>query len=191
MVTASISENADTGCAELATAIERAAHLLPAQGPIDVFVHHNTLHAFEDQNFDDAVADGLKTFDASPYWPEDRYRECLLQGRIRVADLEEVLQKTLGDTAELLVANLGTRYALRLAMLQFPLRNGNAAELNWLLNETSALKKFRAEVPSDVRWRMMDEVDSVAHDPASWVHHARAPGGSDIGDKMKPGAKAR
>ena len=71
MVTASISENADTGCAELATAIERAAHLLPAQGPIDVFVHHNTLHAFEDQNFDDAVADGLKTFDASPYWPED------------------------------------------------------------------------------------------------------------------------
>ena len=32
----------------LEQAINHAAHLLPAQGPITVFIHHNTLHAFEE-----------------------------------------------------------------------------------------------------------------------------------------------
>ena len=44
---------------KLCQAVERAAHLLPMQGPIGVFVHHNTLHAFEDRPFDpDGVASG-------------------------------------------------------------------------------------------------------------------------------------
>ncbi len=29
-------------------AIDHASHLLPSQGPIAVFVHHNTLHALEE-----------------------------------------------------------------------------------------------------------------------------------------------
>src|ERR1044071_8187625 len=80
-------------------AIEHAAHLLPAQGPITVFIHHNTLHAFEDLPFDEAVKKGALVFGCHPYLTEDRYREALTRGRIRFEDLREVLEQDLGERA--------------------------------------------------------------------------------------------
>ncbi|MBX9580455.1 MAG: DUF2309 domain-containing protein, partial [Gemmataceae bacterium] len=52
----------------LARAIDHAAHLLPAQGPITVFIHHNTLHAFEDRPFEQAVVRGAETFGAPGFY---------------------------------------------------------------------------------------------------------------------------
>lgn len=48
-------EHAGARLARLGEVIEQAAHLLPAQGPITVFIHHNTLHAFEDLLLHEAV----------------------------------------------------------------------------------------------------------------------------------------
>src|SRR6202521_1814784 len=39
----------------LARVIDQVAQLLPAQGPISIFIHHNTLHAFEHLPFEEAV----------------------------------------------------------------------------------------------------------------------------------------
>src|SRR6266545_2848792 len=108
----------------LREAIDHAAHLLPAQGPITVFIHHNTLHAFEDLPFTDAVKKAAKIFGCQPYLTEDRYREKLGHGRIRFADLQAVLQEDLGPRADAKVLRLCTRLELRLAMLQYPLRYG-------------------------------------------------------------------
>ena len=72
--------------------IDHAGHLLPAQGPITVFIHHNTLHAFEDLPFNAAVKKGGHIFGCQPYLSEDRYRQELLRGRIRFDELKEALR---------------------------------------------------------------------------------------------------
>ena len=56
--------------------IEHAAHVLPAQGPITVFIHHNTLHAFEDLPFGEAVKKAARVFGCQPYLSEDRWLSC-------------------------------------------------------------------------------------------------------------------
>lgn len=76
---------------------------------------------------------------------------------MRVEDLEAVLLDDLGDEADRLVATFGTRYALRLAMLQFPLHSGPAAELRWTVAETQALRRFREEVDHSVRDATIEE----------------------------------
>lgn len=134
--------------------IDHAAHLLPSQGPISVFVHHNTLHAFEEMPFWEAVLAGGKLYHCEPYLSEERFREELARGRIRIEDLQAVLLEDLGDEASNLVASFGTRYALRLAMLQFPLRNAPEAELHWLIVETDAQDKFREDADPVMRDHM-------------------------------------
>ena len=63
--------------AHLQEVLDHAVHYLPAQGPIKVFIHHNTLHAFEDLRFDDGVKAGSKLFGCQPYLAEDGYRQML------------------------------------------------------------------------------------------------------------------
>ncbi|MBI1897576.1 MAG: DUF2309 family protein, partial [Acidobacteria bacterium] len=137
--------------------IAHAAHLLPAQGPIRVFIHHNTLHAFEDLPFEEAVQKGARLFGCHPYLPEDRYREKLARGRIRVADLEAVLREDLGNRGDEPILRLGARLELRLAMLLYPLRLAPTAELRWFVARTDALTCFRDAAPPLLRETFIEE----------------------------------
>lgn len=146
----------DSECrTQLEQTIEHAAHLLPSQGPITVFVHHNTLHSFEEHPFDAAVKQGAVTFGCHPYLPESDYRAKLSAGRILPEDLVAVLIDDLCDDADELIGFMGTRYHLRLAMLEHPLRVGSDAEIRWLMAETDALVRFRAEAPEMFRTQML------------------------------------
>src|SRR5262245_33442618 len=98
--------NGEVAHHDLEQLIEHAAHLLPSQGPIRVFVHHNTLHAFEHLHFDQAVVHGGTTYGCHPYLPEDRYRQKLSRGRILQEDLAAVLIQDLGDDGERLLGFL-------------------------------------------------------------------------------------
>src|SRR5688500_5007430 len=139
---ASLTES-EPGSKHLQKVIEHAGHLLPAQGPITVFIHHNTLHAFEDLPFHEAVQQGAKTFGCQPYLSEDRYRQELTRGRIRPEDLAAVLREELGDRADEPVPPSGSRFELRRAMLHYPLLQAPDAELRWFVAETDALTRYR------------------------------------------------
>ncbi len=137
-------------------AIEHSAHFLPCQAPIRVFVHHNTLHAFEHLKFADGVKLGAVKFGCEPYLSESRYREKMARRRILPQDLAAVLMEDLGDEADRLISFLSTRYHLRLAMLQNPLRLGADSELRWLLAESHILDHFAAEASPHVREQIID-----------------------------------
>ncbi|MGE3821363.1 MAG: putative inorganic carbon transporter subunit DabA, partial [Isosphaeraceae bacterium] len=181
--------------ARLASAIERAAHLLPAQGPITIFVHHNTLHAFEEFPFHEAVQKGARVFGCQPYLAESRYREALGLGRIRFSELKDVLKRDLGDRAEEVVVGGVTLRELRLAMLEYPLRTGPAEELLWYVAEADALRKVREEVSAVVRSRMIAETRRwVMRDLRRGADPTLAdgdePGSEEPGPVLSPGLSA-
>jgi uncharacterized protein YbcC (UPF0753/DUF2309 family) len=142
---------------DLRLLIEHVAHLLPAQGPITVFVHHNTLHAFEHLPFEEALRQGARTFGCQVYLAEDQYRQELARGRIRLEDIHAALLEELGPRADGLVGFMGTRFHLRLAMLQYPLRLAPGVELRWLVAETDALRRFRDDATAAHRERILQE----------------------------------
>lgn len=125
-------------------ALERVARLLPSQGPLTAFVHHNTLHAFEELPFDRAVAEAAALFGCEPYLLEEEYREGLKQGRIALSDIDIVLRRELGEEGAHPVATLpATRHDLTLAVLRHGIPSAAGPELEWLLAETDVLDRFR------------------------------------------------
>ena len=129
--------------------IEHASHLLPAQGPIRVFIHHNTLHAFEDREFEQAVVDASRIFGTEAFMAERNYRAALASGRIRERDIDAVLDvRCTGHTT--LAGGRVTQRALWRAMLLNQVEVRTDAEAAWELEEGEALGAGNAD--ADERW---------------------------------------
>src|SRR5512132_396727 len=119
--------------------INELAHLLPAQGPISIFIHHNTLHAFEDLPFEDAVERAAEQFHCEPFLAESRYRDKLASGRILAADVSALIDEQLGARGVEEVAGTGPRRDLWRAIVVHGIPAASGRELAWILDETSAL----------------------------------------------------
>lgn len=104
--------------AALAAALAEAHHLLPTQNPLEHFVHHNPLHAFEAMPFRDAVERAAELGGARP-WPTMRFfQQAWEQGRVLQRDVEEVLAREVADErVELPGLALSRRDVMRLLML--------------------------------------------------------------------------
>src|SRR5207244_3788345 len=124
---------------------------------ITAFVFLNTLQGLEDLPFDEGVQRGARLFGCQPYLIEERYREKMARGRIRVDDLLAVLREDLADQANVPVCSLGSQLELRLAMLTYPLQFGPPDELRWFVSEMDALRRLREEVPQAFRDRFIEE----------------------------------
>src|SRR5215831_2516888 len=143
----------------LRSAVELAAHLLPRQGPIGVFVHHNTLHAFEHLRFEEAVMEASQLFGAEPYMSEASYRAELARGRIQLADIDAVLD----SEPDTLVFPRLSRGSLRRAMITPGVREFDAATILWRTEQGDLARDFRRAA-----LRALFEscfARSVAHEP--------------------------
>jgi len=120
-------------------AVEHAAHLLPAQGPIGVFIHHNTLHAFEHLPFERAVIEASQLFGTEPYMSEAAYRRDFARGRIHIDDINTVLE----SEPDVVVFPGLTRRSLRRAMITPGVREFDGATILWRTEQGDLARDFR------------------------------------------------
>jgi len=131
--------------------VDHVAHLLPKQGPIGVFVHHNTLHAFQHRPFDEAVAEASKLFGRQPYLTESSFRAELKRGRILPDDVDVVLATT--EDGDILPGRL-TRRQLRRLLLVSGIREYDSLTLPWLLEEGGWLEQFRSDLSPEAKHQL-------------------------------------
>jgi uncharacterized protein len=66
-------------------------HYLPTQTPLKDFIHHNTLHAFQDRKFFDAIFTASEIFGYEVTFPIEDYRKLIQNGRIKPAILDKII----------------------------------------------------------------------------------------------------
>jgi uncharacterized protein YbcC (UPF0753/DUF2309 family) len=139
--------------------VEHASHLLPRQGPIGVFVHHNTLHAFQHLRFEQAVLEASQLFGAEPYMSEAAYRTELARGRIQLVDIDAVLD----SEPDALIFPRLSRGSLRRAMITPGVREFDAATILWRTEQGDLANDFRRAALRTLFEACFDR--SVAHEP--------------------------
>lgn len=149
----SATVHSDERRALLHEALEHAAHHLPAQGPIGVFIHHNTLHAFQHLPFERAVAQASELFGAEAYLPEARYRAELRAGRITEADLAIELDRELHarDPEALLFGGRITRAELWRRVMIHGVDEDAGSSLRWRIEEQGMLRRLLDGIPIAAR----------------------------------------
>jgi uncharacterized protein YbcC (UPF0753/DUF2309 family) len=135
----------------LARMIDRLAHLLPAQGPISIFIHHNPLHALEHMPFEDAVERAAERLGCEPFLAESRYRDKLASGRILAKDVEALLNEQLGARGASDVAGVASRFDFWRSVVLHGIPAAAGRELAWILEETGVLSRFRTDLPANAR----------------------------------------
>ncbi|MFD2203772.1 YbcC family protein [Shivajiella indica] len=71
-------------------------HYLPAQSPLKDFVHHNTLHAFQNLSFHEALQKASENFGYKVYWDIEKYRELYHRGKISLEIIDRVITEHKG-----------------------------------------------------------------------------------------------
>src|SRR5262245_15968399 len=84
----------NTSIFDLDKSIEHLRHFLPSQGPIKDFIHHNTLHAYQDLPFNDAVIKAVKLYKEHLHMPLSFYREKYASGEISKEQIELAIEQS-------------------------------------------------------------------------------------------------
>jgi uncharacterized protein YbcC (UPF0753/DUF2309 family) len=82
---------------DVSRCLKALKHYLPAQAPLKDFVHHNTLHAFQNLKFDEALGRASKVFGYQTSMSLGKFRTLHDQGRIRDEVLDRVIASRKGQ----------------------------------------------------------------------------------------------
>ncbi len=97
--------------------IDKIKHYLPAQGPLKDFIHHNTLHFYQDKPFFEAIFSASKKFGYNTHLNLEEYRNLYHQKRIKFEVIEQILkQKNIVNTHEWLEKLISKKYTSEINM---------------------------------------------------------------------------
>ena len=128
---------------QLNVAVAHAKHWLPTQNPLQRFVHHNPLHAFEGKPFRDAVEHAATVFGARPWNLLSFYRDAYTRGRILDCDIDDVIKREQSDAeVKLPGIRLTTQECTRLLMLAPETGLHHPDSSAWWLNERRLIEEL-------------------------------------------------
>jgi uncharacterized protein len=149
-------------------ALAHLDHILPAQAPIQDFIHHNTLHGYQHLPFAEALAKAEDVTGISAYLPEAQSRAYYRAGRINDSDIAAALADTPQLQAGQVVCQIGDRTILREAIYRIALLHDlepiTISQLNWQISVLQALDNTQADLPDAVRQQLFNTSDSLKHE---------------------------
>ena len=77
--------------------LHKLSHFLPAQNPLKDFVHHNTLHAFQDKDFFIALQESSEIFGYKTFLPLSDFRNKLKKNEINPEVLYKIIYQKKGE----------------------------------------------------------------------------------------------
>lgn len=82
---------------DISSILHQLKHYLPSQAPLKDFIHHNTLHAFQHQNFHEGMQSAAEIFGYQVYLSIEEYRKMFNNGKINNELLNEHIIKQKGS----------------------------------------------------------------------------------------------
>jgi uncharacterized protein YbcC (UPF0753/DUF2309 family) len=162
--------------------VAHAAHLLPQQGPIGVFIHHNTLHAFQHLPFEQAVVAASNIYHTEPYMSEEAYRRALGEGRIRVEDIDAVLSAEENNEENNEAWPGMRRRVLRRGLLVPGLRDFKPETIQWDIEQAGLLDSEAARSLFNICVEHTPAEEPAARPPLRPRDGVHALTGADIDD---------
>ena len=156
------AESSQPRADRIVDSLRLASDLLPANGSLRHFRHHNPLRAFEGLPFDQAIHKAGRLRGTTSEQSERRYHEMLADSRIEPNVITDFLQHDLGCTANDDVAGLTTRINLRQQLVKLAAADaelsrapGKSAEFRVMPERRPNLTQFHAVTTSRQRHTLL------------------------------------